>query len=277
MMILVNDVHYHVEETGQGDTLVLLHGFTGSGANWSEHVEFFAERFRVVTVDLLGHGQTDSPGEPERYRIEQAARDLAALFEQLKPGKVHLLGYSMGGRLALYTAIHYPAAVRSLILESASPGLDSMDERRARLEQDTRLAGRIKEEGVQKFVDDWERLPLWATQSDAIRARLRTQRLQNNPVGLANSLLGMGTGAQPSLWPHLPALSMRALLIAGALDPKFAGTARQMRDHIPLAELSIIPDAGHTTHLEQPEAFRQTVFNFLTQGREGAKAQSQSH
>src|SRR5690349_3403754 len=114
--MLINDIHYHVEVTGTGEPLVLLHGFSGSGANWSEHVEAFAQEFRVVAIDLLGHGQTDSPPDPARYAMERAAADLIAILDALDMPTVHLLGYSMGGRLALYTALTYPGRFNRLIL-----------------------------------------------------------------------------------------------------------------------------------------------------------------
>lgn len=260
MMIGVNNVNYHVEVRGEGEALVLLHGFTGSGASWAD---CFVRDLRVVTVDLLGHGQTDAPSDADRYRMEYAARDLIAIFDYLKLGKVYLLGYSMGGRLALYTALHYATHVQTLVLESASPGIENVDERRARVEQDERLAQMIEREGIEKFVDYWENLPLFATQAAEMRGRLREQRLRNRAIGLANSLRGMGTGVQPSLWEDLSRLAIPTLIMAGALDTKFVSIARQMQAQIPQSELAIIPDAGHTTHLEQPEYFHQTLSDFL--------------
>ena len=112
--MLINGIEYHVEARGAGEPLVLLHGFTGSGANWAAQVEAFATDFRVVTIDLLGHGQTESPSDPTRYAIEPAAADLIAIFDALELERVNLLGYSMGGRLALYTALSYPRAHRPL-------------------------------------------------------------------------------------------------------------------------------------------------------------------
>jgi 2-succinyl-6-hydroxy-2,4-cyclohexadiene-1-carboxylate synthase len=257
----IGDVDYHVEVKGQGEPLVLLHGFTGSGETWRNHVGDFSQNFRVVTIDLLGHGQTDSPADPDRYRIEHAASDLIAIFDRLELGQVHLLGYSMGARLALYTAVHHPVRIQTLTLESGSPGLEKPAERLARVEQDSRLADMLENDGLEKFVLYWESLPMWKSQSEEIRAQLHAQRLQNDPVGLRNSLLGMGTGVQPSLWDDLHTLSMPVLLIAGELDAKFSDIARQMQ--IPNAQRVIIPGAGHTPHVEQPVQFRHVVIDFL--------------
>src|SRR5689334_8938781 len=109
--MVVNGIHYHVETHGRGDPLVLLHGFTGSGVNWTGHTEVFAQYFQVITIDLLGHGQTDAPVDLARYRIESAASDLVAILDKLSLDKVTLLGYSMGGRLALYAALTSPVRI----------------------------------------------------------------------------------------------------------------------------------------------------------------------
>ncbi len=269
--LCVNGVLYHVEVTGQGNPLLLLHGFTGSGQNWADHVPTLAQHYRVVTLDILGHGLTDSPADPARYSMEKVAADVTAVLHQssivnFQSSIVNLLGYSMGGRLALYLAVHYPHLIRALILESASPGLETEPERAARRARDHALADRIESESVAAFVDYWEALPLWASQQQLApekRAALRAQRLNNNPTGLANSLRGMGTGAQPSLWPHLSELTTPVLLLAGETDEKFVGINRRMHNLLLNSQLELIADAGHAVHLERPYAFRQVVLTFL--------------
>jgi 2-succinyl-6-hydroxy-2,4-cyclohexadiene-1-carboxylate synthase len=253
----------------------LLHGFTGSVKNWRDQMTRLGHHYRVLAVDLPGHGRTDAPDELERYRMEHVAGDLVTLLDVLGATPVHWLGYSMGGRLALYAAIHHPQATRSIILESASPGLADESERQARRDRDEALAARIEREGVPAFVAEWERLPLFATQGRlpaSGRAALREQRLANSASGLAGSLRGMGTGAQPSLWDQLGTISRPTLLIAGELDGKFVVINRRMAAAIRGAKLQIIPDAGHTTHLERPELFATAVLAFLARLRkENAK------
>lgn len=264
--MLINGANYYIEQFGKGKPLVLLHGFTGSAATWLAHLTAFSKYFHVVHMDLLGHGRTDSPPDPKRYRIENAAHDLVTIFDRLSLPPVHLLGYSMGGRLALYLALHYPAVVESLILESASPGLETEMERLERQRSDEQLASRIEQNGIVSFVDEWECLPLFSTQKRLpkyIRDWQRIQRLQNNSLGLANSLRGMGTGMQPSLWPYLSGVDKRILLIAGGLDAKFAAIAQRIHEQIPTSQLVLIPDAGHAAHLEQPESFNRSVLEFL--------------
>ena len=247
--------------------IVLLHGFTGRGESWADHASAFRSAgLRVLTPDLPGHG-ANQPANPSDYTMEAAAAQLAALLDREKMGPVHLLGYSMGGRLALYFALHAPQWVASLILESASPGLAMAPERAARVARDNALAERIQREGIPAFVAFWESLPLWNSQARlpaAIRQRLHEQRLGNAPAGLARSLHSMGTGVQPSLWERLGELSLPVLLLAGAEDAKFVAIARQMAERIPQARLTVVPRAGHTVHLEQPIAFQDAVLAFVT-------------
>ncbi len=311
--MLVNRVSIGVALCGElheyQQTLVLLHGFTGSAANWADlcaRLESYGanvtshlastsqpkqsarvadrrasrhypshvvrpfvgpveEGIRLIALDMLGHGKSDAPVDSTRYSIEHCRADILAVLERLgiQPGEAILLGYSMGGRIALYTA--FSSFFRALILESASPGLADPVAREQRSQHDNALAARIEREGIEAFVDGWEQLPLFASQSrlpPETRALLRTQRLNNYAQGLANSLRGVGTGVQPALHEQLNVLTMPTLVLAGELDGKFCQIAHQMAARIPQARLRIVPDAGHTIHLEQPEAFATLVHEF---------------
>lgn len=265
-----NGLAYHYVEAGQGPAVLLLHGFTGSSENWQPLQAALAAGYRVVALDLPGHGQSEAPPNPARYGMAAVAADIGELLDHLQSGPAHLLGYSMGGRLALYLALAEPDRWRSLILESASPGLAAAAAQAERRARDEALAAWIEAEGMEAFVDRWEALPLFASQRrlpEAVRRQHRAGRLRNRPEGLANSLRGMGTGVQPSLWAQLAKLSLPALLIAGALDEKFVGIARQMADLLaarpPHPRLEIVPKAGHTVHLERPAEYGSLVRQWL--------------
>ncbi len=264
--LLVNGVHLHVETAGTGTPLVLLHGFTGSATTWIPAMDRLSPGYRTVAIDLLGHGRSDAPVDAHRYGFEQSARDLLAVFDALGIARAGIMGYSMGGRLALFLAAVAPERVSALILESSSPGLREDAARRARAAQDAGLAAMLERDGVAAFVDHWEELPLFRSQSrlpDTVRAALRAQRLQHTPVGLANSLRGIGQGVQPPMHDRLPLLRFPTLFIAGALDPDYCALGREMHRVIPASRLVIVPDAGHAVHLEQPEAFTRIVLEFL--------------
>ena len=259
---------YHLVQKGspQRQPLLLLHGFTGSAISWQSHFAAFAPHFWVIAPDILGHGRSDSPPDPSRYRMPCIAADLIALLDFWQIEQTALLGYSMGGRLAFYLACHFPDRFSRIILESCSPGLAAKAERAARRQSDETLADWIEANGIEPFVARWEALPLWQSQQQLapeVRQQLRQNRLQNSPLGLANSLRGMGTGAQPSLWPQLAAVQQPTLLIVGELDTKFVAINQQMVAQLANGRLQVIPRAGHTTHLEQPEQFATAVIQFL--------------
>jgi len=266
----VNGVRLGIEQRGETrnniQTLILLHGFTGSAAGWGYHMDTLADYgLRIIALDLLGHGQSDAPDNAERYSIEYCQKDILAALQELgvKKGCAIILGYSMGGRIALYTA--FSGFFRALILENASPGLDDHAEREERRANDEDLAASIEREGVPAFVERWERLPLFASQkklSVESREALHRQRLQNNATGLAQSLRGVGTGVQPSLYAQLPTLHIPVMLIAGELDTKFTALAKYLASELPRSQLHIIPAAGHTVHLEQPQLFTSLVGDF---------------
>lgn len=271
MKYKLNGLDYNVSLTGSGEALLLLHGFTGSMHTWDRFIPTLSQHFKIITVDLLGHGQTEAPLDPKRYAIEHAAADLIELLDKLKIEKAHLLGYSMGGRLALMLATQYPERFHSLILESSTPGIESKEERLNRVQSDDELANFIEENGIEAFINYWEDIPLFQTQKRVRleeRKKLRQLRLQNNERGLANSLRGMGTGKQPSLWERLPLLTMPVLLIVGALDTKYVQIAKQFAERVKQAQLQIVNEAGHTVHLEQSDTFLQLILNFLLQLKE---------
>lgn len=262
----INGITLNVEVAGAGPPLLVLHGFTGSVATWHEHLPAFTRHNRVIAVDLIGHGASDAPRDAARYSMAHCACDLLAVCHHLHAEHFALLGYSMGARLALCLAAAAPERISALVLESGSPGLADSAERAARRASDEALAIRIEREGVEAFVAAWETLPLFASQRTLppqVRKRLRMQRLRNSPLGLANSLRGMGLGAQESLWGRLGEITAPTLLIAGALDHKFQNIAQEMVKQLPRVELGIVPDGGHAAHLERPDVFNGLVMEFV--------------
>lgn len=265
--ISLNDVRYHVEISAQGrPPLLLLHGFTGSGASWHHVAERLAQTFTVIRIDLLGHGQTIAPDDAARFEMQYAAHDVIHVMRELGFNHFGLHGYSMGGRLALYTALYHPENIAALSLESASPGLVTDSERAARKNSDDALAQRILMDGVPAFVEYWENIPLFASHAqrldETVNRYQRDIRMANRADGIANSLKGMGTGVQPSQWEMLPQLHRPVLLITGEEDAKFTSINAQMVSQLPNAIHLSIHKAGHTVHLEQHEAWLSAVTVF---------------
>ena len=264
----VNGVNLNVKVTGSGPPIVVLHGFAGSMASWADFVQDAKERYKVITVDLLGHGGSDFPKDPARYSPENAGSDIIAIMTKLGIDRACWLGYSMGGRIALLTAISNPDRFTGLILEGASPGLSSEKERKQRARKDEAFAQRIVDKGIETFADYWESQGLFATQKrlpKEIREWLRQQRLANNPTGLANTLRAVGLGVQPSVHKSLPSLTIPVLCVTGSLDRKFRTIARGMCKALPNGKLAVIRGLGHATHLEKPKQFNKVVLRFLDQ------------
>lgn len=262
--LTVNEMGYNVETYGSGEPLALLHGFMGNAGIWRRLG--FGARYRVLAVDLPGHGLTDSPPDDARYQMTHCIADLVAIFDHFRLEKVHLAGYSMGGRIALAFAATHPERVQSLILEGASPGLADPTDQRERAASDAALADNLEREGLIAFVAYWADLPIFASQRQlpaSVREAIKFQRLHNDTHGLANSLRGLGTGVQPSYWERLSQMFVPTLLIVGALDTKFAEIGREMAAHMPQARLVVVPEAGHNVHLEQPATFETLVMSHL--------------
>ncbi|MRH44782.1 2-succinyl-6-hydroxy-2,4-cyclohexadiene-1-carboxylate synthase [Aquibacillus halophilus] len=265
MYYIINKKEYWIESCGTGTPVVFLHGFTGSSSTWASYMNTWKNNYKVIAVDLPGHGKTKIV---EPVRIEEFCEDLDIILDLMDIDNVHLIGYSMGGRVALSFALTHPKRVASLTLESASPGLVESKEQLARQTKDEVLAKKIEEQGILKFVDYWETIPLFASQnnlSDPVRFAIRQERLSQSPAGLASSLRGMGTGKQPSWWEKLPTLSSPVLLVVGELDKKFVGIARRMDKYIGTSTLRIISQAGHAVHVEQSQIFGTIVNEFIKQ------------
>lgn len=268
----VGGVMLNVEAAGQGPPVVLLHGFTGSARGWTPILEVLAREYTTLAVDIIGHGQSDSPAALDHYRMEQAVEDLARLLHAAGYARATWLGYSMGGRTALQVAVFRPDVVSALVLEGASPGLATAEERATRVAADEALAQRLEQEGMEPFVDYWQTIPLFASQAalpSAVWEAQRASRLRNSVAGLAQSLRGMGTGSQPALHSQLAELRVPALLLAGELDIKYTEVAREMARALPDATMQTVSGGGHAGHLEQPDRFNALVLDFLRRVHRG--------
>jgi 2-succinyl-6-hydroxy-2,4-cyclohexadiene-1-carboxylate synthase len=223
-----------------------------------------AARRRLRLVDAPGHGAADHAGAD----LVRAARLLGDTGSPDGEPATYV-GYSMGGRIALRLAVDRPGVVHRLVLIGASPGLADPSERAGREAADERLADRIETIGVDAFLDEWLAQPLFAGLAPE-RAH-RDERRGNTATALAASLRALGTGAQDPLWDRLCELRMPVLLFAGEHDGKFTAIARRMAARIgPHATVVVVPGAGHTAHLEQPERTAAALLAWLDGAGTGA-------
>jgi len=249
---------------GDRPAVLLLHGFMGSSADWRDVAAALEGRSRVIAVDLPGHGA--ATGLPDgAYTMAGAAEGILRTLDGLEIQRAFIVGYSMGGRLALYLALRHPDRCAGLFLESASPGLEDAGERVVRRRADEEKAARLEGGDLRGFLRDWYRQPLFAplARDEALVRKTIEDKLRNDPLELTRSLRGMGTGNQPPLWTELPDLRVPTLVVAGELDEKFVGISRRMASLNPSIRVNVVPGAGHSVHAEAPTAYLSSLENFL--------------
>jgi 2-succinyl-6-hydroxy-2,4-cyclohexadiene-1-carboxylate synthase len=262
----VDGIRLSALDEGQGDPVLVLHGFSGDVESMESVSHALREDHRVITLELVGHGESDAPSELTAYTMAACARQIGAAVDVLDLGRPALLGYSMGGRAALAAAVASPRRFVSLILIGATAGIVDPALRAERILADEALADRIEAEGVERFVEEWMSLPIFASQSrlgPEVLARAKAQRLRNSARGLANSLRGMGAGAQAPLFDALAAVDLPTLLVVGEEDEKFKAIAVDLESRLPDAQVAILSAAGHAAHLEAPREFAEVVSRFL--------------
>ena len=260
----MTQLYYEIKGNINKPKIVFLHGFMGSTKDWKEIVNDLCDQFCCLIVDLPGHGKSEILQDDENYKIDSTSSSLIKLLEQLKIKKSVLVGYSMGGRVAIYIALNYPQYFTRLILDSASTGLASKKERMERRAKDKDLAQKLETTIFSEFIKDWYNTPLFKTLWDHPNFdKLLEIRLDNRPKELAKSLKNIGVGTQPSLWEKWPENQIPTLLIVGEYDIKFRNIAERMVKKNKTVILKVIQNSGHNTHFEAKTEFIESIMNFL--------------
>jgi 2-succinyl-6-hydroxy-2,4-cyclohexadiene-1-carboxylate synthase len=245
-------------------TLFLLHGFMGSSADFHPAISTLSQHFHCICIDLPGHGQT-----PIALGASEAIDDYVSTAEQIlaiAPDNCYLLGYSLGGRLALYLTLHYPDRWRKVILESASFGLPTAQMRQERQRQDSAIARKLRQPDLDlaAFVYNWYQQPVFTGIADHPNfSELIVSRSNNNPLALARSLETIGLGQQPYLGKLLATNKIPLLLLVGEQDPKFVEIGHQINQSCPQSELIVVPNCSHNIHFQQLDFWLKAVLEFL--------------
>ena len=251
-------------QRGPTAAAVFLHGFTRSGASW-EHICTGLDDRRIIAVDLMGHGASPAPDQREHstvYDLEYATERIEELCARLGIARMHLVGYSMGGRTAMAYAARYPHRLASLALISANPGIEDEEQRSARRRRDDALADRIMEIGIERFAEEWSAQPMFAAQRAQDPAAWRHamhDRMRQRASGLASSLRGSGQGRQTPQWDALQELSIPVLIAAGEHDGDYSAIAQRMHDILSDATLRIHDGAGHDLLFDRPDHLRREL------------------
>ncbi|GAB2248413.1 hypothetical protein Droror1_Dr00008295 [Drosera rotundifolia] len=284
------DILYSVEvhEIGErchDDTLLFLHGFLGTGRDWIPIMKALSGSARCISVNLPGHGKSKMQyhrvkgrAEENRISIRVIAAALCKLIDYVSPSKVTVVGYSMGGRIALYMALKFGAKLYGAIIISGSPGLKDATARKMRSAKDDARARSLASFGPKSFLESWYLGDLWSSFREhpsfeqTVERRLHQHQ---DYTSLAKALSDLSIGRQPSLWDELKHLKTSLLFIVGEKDTKFKkimlDVCSNLREGVdPKEEMHegiVVPDCGHAVHLENPLAVVSLARQFLTKLR----------
>lgn len=259
--------HYCFSGNLNRPLIIFLHGFMGNSHEFDRAKSLLDRDFHCLNIDLPGHGKTQVLDD-NCYSMAKAADALINLLDQLKVKQCFLVGYSMGGRLALYLTLNFPQYFDKVILESATPGLLTNKERLERVKRDEQIARKlersIEKDDFKKFLDNWYSQPIFGNiKNHSQFEQMIENRLQNNPVELSKSLRFMGTGVQPSLWHKLQENTIPILLLVGENDQKFIHINTKIAQINQLCNLNIIENTAHNIHLENTSVFVENIRYFL--------------
>lgn len=263
IFIEIDKIKYYVEIVGNGPAVICLHGFSEDQSTWKY---LNLKHYTLYKIDIIGHGKSDKPKEEEYYTLKNILNHLYKLIHSLVRTSYSLLGYSMGGRIALAYTIKFQDEVEALILESASYGILDENKRQLRYLKDKELAEQILNKGIYWFEAYWSSLSIFDTQkrlSKALQEQIKTRRLKNSELALSNSLLGIGQGVFPCLRTELSLLPMPILYICGRLDKKYCELGEEFARENTNIICVKLEAAGHNVHLEKLEEFQNTVIRFL--------------
>ena len=231
--------------------VVFIPGYMQRGEAWAPVARRVGESYPTLCLDFGSHTFE-----------ERAAEILAAA-----PRDTVVVGYSMGGRLALHAATREPDRFGALVTVGVSAGIEDAAERAARRAADESLAARIESRPIAETVSLWERQPVFAGQSPALVDAQRPGRLSHRPDELASLLRSAGQGALEPVWHLIPSLPMPLLAIAGSRDARYVAAAERLAELAPDGRAATVTDAGHAAHLEQPEAVAGLVLDLLAAAR----------
>jgi 2-succinyl-6-hydroxy-2,4-cyclohexadiene-1-carboxylate synthase len=225
--------------------VLFIPGFMQRGDAWRPVAELLPERYPSTMLDHREHSFDGRLRE-----IEQAGADV-------------LVGYSLGGRLALRAALRWPESFSAVVLVGSTAGIEEGPLRVARAEADEKLASWMEAMPIEDIVGLWERQPLFADQPDALVEAQRPGRLSHDPRSLALLLRTAGQGVLEPVWHELRSLEIPVLAIAGARDDGYSRAAKRIASTAPNGRVAIVENAGHAAHLQQPDAVATLISDFL--------------
>ncbi|MGH7333456.1 MAG: alpha/beta fold hydrolase [Candidatus Rokuibacteriota bacterium] len=246
----INGLDISYEVSGSGPPVLLTHGYSSTGRAWSEQQRALTPRYRLISWDMRGHGETESPTDPAHYSHALTMGDMQGLLRHLGVERAVIGGLSLGGTMSLAFHAKHPEMVRALVICDSGPGYRNATARAEWNQRALARAADLEARGLEAL----------ASGSRDMREAVRRHR---SAQGLAHAARGMLTQADSSIIDSLPAIRVPTLVIVGDQDTPFIASCEYMAKKIPGARLEVIKDAGHSSNLDQPEAFNRVLLAFL--------------
>lgn len=250
---LINGINVYYEDSGHGFPVLFHHGYAGTTKAWQGQVAAFSQKYRFITFDMRGHGQTDAPADLSRYSLDLMVEDMRQLLGHLGLRKAVIGGLSLGGYLTLHFYDQHPDMAAALIFMDTGPGYRTPESARDWNEKCADRAVLLETRGMKGFMESDYAKQVYYTTPDVM--------VKHNPIGLANVSRGVMTN--PWGLDILPRIQAPSLVVCGDRDEAFLPAAGYMARKIPGARKVIIPNAGHAVNIDQPQLFESTVIDFL--------------
>lgn len=240
-------VRIYYEDHGSGPAVLLSHGYSATSRMWEGQVAALKDRYRVITWDMRGHGQSDSPADQGQYSEEATCGDMAGILRELGIEKAVIGGLSLGGYMSLAFNVRYPQMVNALMLFDTGPGYKNP----------------VAREGWNKTAE--QRAVNFETKGlEALGRGAEVRVAQHRSAeGLAKAARGMLAQFDSRIIESLEGISVPTLVLVGAKDEPFLGATDYMANKIPGSTRAVIPDAGHAANIDQPAAFNEATAAFL--------------
>ena len=265
--VSIDGVRLSYEEAGQGTPLVFVHEFAGSARSWQPQVQALARRYRTIAFDARGYPPSDVPGDPAAYSPAHAVGDIRGLLDHLGIARAHVCGLSMGGYATLWFGLAHPE--RALSLTVAGCGYGSGTDRATFRRDAEQVARRLETEGMAAMAEFYSRGPTRVQFQDKDPVgwqAFHDQLAAGSAQGHAFTLRGLQM-TRPSVYEQeaeLRRLAVPTLIVTGDEDEPCLEPALFLKRAIPASGLAVLPKAGHTINLEEPEAFNRILLDFLT-------------
>ncbi|MBI4304413.1 MAG: alpha/beta fold hydrolase [Chloroflexi bacterium] len=249
----LNGINLYYEDNGSGFPIIFTHGYAGTTKSWQGQVAAFSKKYRFITYDMRGHGQTDAPADLSKYALEYLIEDIYQLLRHLGIKKAVVGGLSLGGYLTLHFYRQHPDMAAAIILMGTGPGYRTPEKAKDWNETRLECAKILETGGIKAFMASKYSAEDYYTAPDVM--------MKHNPKGLAN--ISRGLMQNPWGLDILPTIKVPTLVVCGERDANFLTATDYMVSKIPGAQKAIIAGAGHGVNIDQPQLFESTVLGFL--------------